>query len=843
VATSDKALVGFRLEARVFARIPSEHIVRVLDAGMDEERRLAFIAMELLEGHTLGAMVRKEGRVPAEALVEVLAQTASALDAAHGATNPGGTPHPIIHRDLKPENIFVTRRSDGHPHAKLLDFGIAKIASPTAAPSVDARGTPPFMAREQLEGDVLSPQTDVAALGLIAFFCLTGRHYWKAANDKSASVSALMREMLGSTAVPASQRARELDITAVTVSPAFDQWFARCTAAKSDDRFATAGAAVHALALALNVRPKLSQPRPSSEGRVPQDQILAHAMTKLAIKRAPRPKSSAKTRRTVGIALATVIIALPIVAAVIWRQQLHPPAMAVSAPTVKPEALSASADGLAAFRDGDMYQSIRSLRRAVMIEPSFATAQTWLAAAASLGQRVKDLALAREAIQAASRYRDTLPPRERGLFLALERMLAVEPPDAGALVAGLQHTVDELPNDTALRTVYARALFAAGNQEQASAEAQRVIELDPDFGMAYVVGASAAEARDDVAERNRLLNACLTRLPGAVSCLIAKSYRTGARCEAVEASARQLIMTHPADPYGYRLLVRAFVNMARPRAEIAAVIEQATAHLTKDDRQRWEWRALATEAFEYGDFEEADKLAAQALEEHPADPEITPVAYWMRLTIAEETGDRAGAAAIAHAMLSRDRLWGAAWGTSHGELLTRALRAGAIDRVAFERERSAFRDGLSALYARLPDRPGVQLASFRRWVDGDVRLAASEDEAREAARVYQDRRLSFRPRSELEVVRAGEVWLRAGQYQQAISALETNLCDLNDGGPGFAIQRAALLGEARENSGDTSGACAAYASVLQRWGKAERSVSVAHIRRRMTGLGCAPVAR
>jgi tetratricopeptide (TPR) repeat protein len=655
----------------------------------------------------------------------------------------------------------------------------------------------------------------------------------------------------------ASQRAHELDITTITLSPAFDHWFARCTAPKSDDRFATAGAAAQVLASALNVRLTLSGPRTSSELTAQRDQTLAHAKTKLAVSRGRRPKPSAKTQRIGGLALLLVIIALPIGAGFVRWLRAHSQASASSvslaatpstgnqslvAPTVKPEALSAATDGLAAFRDGDQYQSIRSLRRAVTIDPAFAAAQTWLAVAASLGQRVKDLALARESIQAASRYRDTLPARERGLFLALERMLAVEPPNAGALVAGLQHIVDERPDDNVLRAVYARALFAAGNQEQASFEARRVIGLDPDFGMAYVIAASAAEARDDVAERNRLLNACLTRLPAAVSCLIARNYRTGARCEDVEASARQLIMTHPADPYGYRLLIRALVNMSRPRAEIAAVIEQATAHLPKEDRQRWEWRSLATEAFEYGDFEKADKLAAQALEEHPADLEITPAAYWIRLTIAEETGDRARAAAIARAMLSRDRLWGAAWGTSHGELLTRSLRAGTIDRVAFERERSAFRDGLPALYARLPDRPGPQLASFRRWLDGDARLAASEEEAREAARVYQDQHLSFRPRSELDVVRAGEAWLRAGQYQQAISALETNLCDLNDSGPGFAVQRAVLLGEARENNGDQAGACAAYASVLQRWGNAERSVSVAVVRRRMTGLGCA-VAR
>jgi hypothetical protein len=108
--------------------------------------------------------------------------------------------------------------------------------------------------------------------------------------------------------------------------------------------------------------------------------------------------------------------------------------------------------------------------------------------------------------------------------------------------------------------------------------------------------------------------------------------------------------------------------------------------------------------------------------------------------------------------------------------------------------------------------------------------------------VYQDKQLSFHPRLDLDVVRAGEVWLRAGHYQQAIAALETNLCDLNEGAPGVAVQRAVLLGEAKENSGDKAGACAAYAGVVQRWGHAARSISAAHARQRMTALDCA-VAR
>src|SRR5262249_1017496 len=155
------------------------------------------------------------------ALVPLILQAASALDAAHAATDGRGRPAPIVHRDLKPDNVFVVA-GDAGPHAKLLDFGIAKIASGASTASHEAHGTPQYMAVEQIEGCAVQPQTDVAALGLTVFFCLTGRSYWKMATSKQATMAALLREILAGATTPASDRARELGVVGAQLTPEFD---------------------------------------------------------------------------------------------------------------------------------------------------------------------------------------------------------------------------------------------------------------------------------------------------------------------------------------------------------------------------------------------------------------------------------------------------------------------------------------------------------------------------------------------------------------------------------------------------------------------------------------------
>jgi hypothetical protein len=241
------ALEKFELEAKISARVNSPYIVEVLDAGFDGETKSPFLVMELLDGQTLARRIAEQGPLPIEAALRLLEQVAAGLDAAHGYREPGGMAKPIVHRDLKPENLFLARQHDGSIVAKILDYGIAKVLGDTSNVSQEVRGTPLFMAFEQITAEELSPQTDVWAYGLIAYYMLTGARYWRSSDRQGASVQALFAEILSLPLQAPSVRLREQNL-GIELPAAFDPWLLRCIDRDPSRRFGSAGAAADALA-------------------------------------------------------------------------------------------------------------------------------------------------------------------------------------------------------------------------------------------------------------------------------------------------------------------------------------------------------------------------------------------------------------------------------------------------------------------------------------------------------------------------------------------------------------------------------------------------------------------
>jgi eukaryotic-like serine/threonine-protein kinase len=233
----------FEREAQVAARIPSEHVAQTIAAGVDRKLDVPWIAMELLEGQNLGGHVDEHGPMPKEAVREHLEQLCHALAAAHRLG--------IVHRDLKPANIFLSdaKRVGAKKVVKVLDFGIAKIIAESVTLQGTPLGTPSWMAPEQTIGDPATTATDVWALGLLAFYMLTGRSFWRACLQLDHQV-AVMREVLHDPIPIAWARAIELGV-AEKIPDGFNEWFAQCVARKAEDRFVTAGAAYAALASAL----------------------------------------------------------------------------------------------------------------------------------------------------------------------------------------------------------------------------------------------------------------------------------------------------------------------------------------------------------------------------------------------------------------------------------------------------------------------------------------------------------------------------------------------------------------------------------------------------------------
>ncbi len=240
------------LEARIGARLACEQIVDVLDAGRDSRTGLSFLTMELLEGCDLQQLVECRGPLAPELVVEYLQQVASGLDLAHGCLVSGLAPAPIVHRDLKPANLFLSQAPNGNASMKILDFGIAKILERYAQASIQLRGTPLYMAAEQVTGAPISPATDIWAFGLIAFFLLTGRPYWIAGQPSDCNLQRLFREVAAGATEPPSRRAQRLNL-GVALPKAFDQWFLRCVHRRPNRRFASAGIAAAALAKALTL--------------------------------------------------------------------------------------------------------------------------------------------------------------------------------------------------------------------------------------------------------------------------------------------------------------------------------------------------------------------------------------------------------------------------------------------------------------------------------------------------------------------------------------------------------------------------------------------------------------
>nr|WP_153817530.1 serine/threonine-protein kinase [Polyangium spumosum] len=318
IARDAQIVTRFIQEAKAAAAIGHPNIVAVSDFGEvvpDKSAPLSskvpYFVMELLTGSSLASVLRSERILPADRTAAIGLQCALGLASAHEAG--------VIHRDLKPDNVFLVRSGD-REFVKLLDFGLAKIAGTSRVTRQGIIfGTPHYMSPEQAMGQPVDHRTDIYALGVIMYECLTGRVPFEADSFKG-----VLDQHIHGAAVPVEQRVPD----PTQIGPLGDI-INRCLAKNPAERFATMAELAAALEEAMGLIPQSGDLTFGEEGQ-------AIGPPRVAKQEAPAA-AGARGPLVVVLAAATVI-ALGVVAYLAIQPPPAPNAAGTTATNASPNA-------------------------------------------------------------------------------------------------------------------------------------------------------------------------------------------------------------------------------------------------------------------------------------------------------------------------------------------------------------------------------------------------------------------------------------------------------------------------------------------------------------------------
>jgi hypothetical protein len=282
----EETVERFVREARAAARMRSEHVVRVTDAGALESG-LPFLVMEYLNGCDLAELLRLEGPMRPEDVADTVLQVLAALAEAHAAG--------IIHRDLKPANLYLALRDDGTNIIKILDFGISKQKTERSQwkelTGKAVLGTPHYMSPEQLRSSKnVDARADIWSLGVVIHELLTGQLPFD--GDGAGEVFAAILEQ-----TPAPVRALRPEL-----AETWDAILTRCLTRLPDSRFADVAELAHAVVPLGSGRwahlvPAIEQALArGSRGKLNTNAALLSAAVAAAVTSMPPPASRRRAR-------------------------------------------------------------------------------------------------------------------------------------------------------------------------------------------------------------------------------------------------------------------------------------------------------------------------------------------------------------------------------------------------------------------------------------------------------------------------------------------------------------------------------------------------------------------
>ncbi len=777
-------------EAQAMAKLSHANVITIYDVGAYEGR--VFLAMELVDGGTLTEWLASGNRSWRE-VAKRMTLAGEGLAAAHAAG--------LVHRDFKLDNVLVG--VDGR--VRVTDFGLARavgegtpegpteglqdqlLASMTRTGALV--GTPAYMAPEQLAGGEVDARSDIFS------FCVAFYEALYAQRPFAGSTLAELREAIAQGAVRPPPRSSRV--------PA---WLRRIVVGGLANDPSARPESMRALLRAIEG----GRGRARARLAVGSVAALAAACVVALVVRQTSSRA-AVARATHGPAGPIVLTQVPLPA------------------STSAEALRAYTSGLERLRDGDgLDQVAKDFARASELDPALAAADLRYA----LTQFWKYPAEARAHLARAVEHRYALSERDGLLLDAAQAWIQTQPADADAYARTTEEALTRHPLDAELAYFAANARTETGEFAAVVTFADRAITLDPGFGGAYYFKGEGQSYAGDPEGALATVEACVARVPRESLCLgeLGKIDQQEGHCERLERTSQQLMASHPADDVPYWWMANADYSLGRPLETVRELLRQEIARQPPEAKRRFELKdAWAVDVLS-GDFESA-LGRAQSLEEEMADAPAQRfhglAALWST-SASVESGRPADAAKRAAEYLRRRDAWVAeprqddyalAWDPTPLMLLAER-QGGALSPEDFEKQRQAWVDAWAG-----KTRPGYRPFV---WLHG---YAAVAETAQDAARALAEQPKygappRFMPWTPGDAY-VGTTYFLAGRVAEALPYLRRAAGACRALKHPIEQTRAELvLGQALAASGDRTGACAALAVVLARWGHAKpRSVT------------------